>query len=407
MGSMTKLAIAGLISSVAIVSQANAGGFNRGSANLDGLYSDGIGIYTGVTYVNPGRSYSSVSGLTVLGGTPTPFTQSNVEFGGPYTVPYFSVGGRLMGDVSCVASYSRPYGADSDYTGEITYHIAQQSLATDEFGLTCSYGMDVGKGRLSLIGGGFYEQIEYNQARNFNRAFGNTGNSTIKVKSNAWGYRLGVAYEIKEIALRGALMYRSQTDHNATGNYGNTPFTTLAVAGGTPAAAAAAVYGAATSATATASASLPQQVELSLQSGIAPGWLAFGSIKWTDWSVLQRIQLVEGIAGSNFSTANFFFQDGWTVTGGIGHKFNDNFSGAASVTWDRGVTSGWDTLTDVWSFTAGGSYAFNENVSLRFGGAAIYLTSGQKTKTSSVVDYTATSPAEWGYAVSGSFNAKF
>ena len=58
---MTHLRLTALLAgcvSVAAVGAASAGGFSRGSANLDGLYGTGdFGIYSGATYVSPGRSY--------------------------------------------------------------------------------------------------------------------------------------------------------------------------------------------------------------------------------------------------------------------------------------------------------------------------------------------------------------
>ena len=34
------------------------------------------------------------------------------------------------------------------------------------------------------------------------------------------------------------------------------------------------------------------------------------------------------------------YRDGWTVSGGIGHKFNDQWSAAGQISWDQGRT--WD-----------------------------------------------------------------
>ena len=393
--------------SLTLASAAQAGGFNRGSANLDGLFSDSLGVYSGVTYVAPGRSYSTVSGTRIVGGKAVALSQGSVEFGDSYAVPYISAGGQVVDNVACVGSYTEPYGGDTTYSGAITYHIASHSLSARELGLTCAYRHELGKGRISFIGGVFNEYIEYKQARNFNLAFGNTGDSNLKVSSDTWGYRLGLAYEIPEIALKASLMYRSQTDHSATGTYTNTPFNTLAQAGGTAAATANALYGANTSATASATASLPQSVELALQTGIAPGWLAYGSVKWTEWSVLKSIKVVEGLANQPFSTSRFFYKDGWTVTGGVAHRFNEQLAASASITWDRGVTTGWDTHTDTWSFAGGVAYDINEKIQLRAGGAAIRFAAGNKSQTASAVDYTAYSPSEWGYALSMSASIKF
>ena len=394
---------------------AQAGGFNRGIANLDGLYgATQLGLYAGVTYVSPQRSYDSVSGYVITGGAPRAFTQGAVEFADDYTVPYASVGGRIFGDVNCVASYAQPFGADSQYTGDITFHTASQTLETNEYGLTCAYGFDMAKGRLSIIGGGFYETVDYSQARNFTQAFGIPGDSSIEVDSNAWGYRIGVGYEIPEYAFKAQLLYRSQTSHEASGEFINTPFRTLAMARGLTFDQANALYGDAMSAGATASASLPAIVDLTVQSGIAEGWLAFGSIKWTDWSVLEDIQVVESIQGQVFSTTNFFFEDGWTITGGVGHRFNPSLSGSLSLTWDKGVSTGWDTLTDTWTMAGGLAYEVTSNFQVRAGGAAIYFTKGEKDQMVPSsnpqlppIDYTATSPAEWGYALSVSATGKF
>lgn len=156
-----------------------------------------------------------------------------------------------------------------------------------------------------------------------------------------------------------------------------------------------------------AATSLLAILDLTVQSGIAEGWLAFGSIKWTDWSVLEDIQVVEGIAGQGFSTTRFFFEDGWTVTGGLGHRFNPSLSGSMSLTWDKGVSTGWDTLTDTWTIAGGLAYDVSSNLQIRGGGAAIYFTEGTKSQVASLIDYTATSPAEWGYAFSLSAAAKF
>jgi long-chain fatty acid transport protein len=413
------LMLAATLATTMFAAPASAGGFNRGIANLDPLYyTTGFGLTSSVTYVSPARSFSRVSGGRVVRGQFNAYTQGEIDIVEDFTVPSVTVGGRLIGDLNCAGSYTQPYGVEANYDGPIRFSIAQQKLETDEYGLTCGYGFDMSKGRLLLIGGVFYETVDFSQARDFSLALGATRDSRINVESEDVGYRLGVGYEIPEIALKAQLLYRSETHHDATGEYTDTPFADLAfmtaAAGVTNPALLArlraqttALYGNATSASADTSATLPQNLEFSLQSGIAPGWLAFGSVKWTDWSVLERLELVEGIAGQTFSSTNFYFEDGWTVTGGVGHKFNDKVSGSLSVTWDKGVTTGWDTLTDTWNFGGGLSFDAAENFQIRAGGAAIYFTEGEKDKRTGPVDYVATSDDEWGYALSLSGTLKF
>ena len=70
------------------------------------------------------------------------------------------------------------------------------------------------------------------------------------------------------------------------------------------------------------------------------------------------------------------FQDGWTVTGGVGHKFNDQWSGQLQVSWDKGTTTGLTTQTDTYLLSGGLAYSPNKNVELRLGGAIGILKSG-------------------------------
>ncbi|MCB1438143.1 MAG: outer membrane protein transport protein [Nitratireductor sp.] len=421
MNTFAKSVVAGLSLSL-LAGAAHAGGYNRGSANLDGLYSDALGIVAGMTWVSPGRSYDRVSGLVAVnnpGGfnpaapvVPSPFVQGEVEFGNDFEVPYVSIGGRIADNFNCVGSYAEPYGASSSYSGAMTFKVKDVSLSVKEYGLTCAVSTELEKGRVSLIGGVFYEDLQFNQSRTFPTfMFGASGlgftggDSKIDVSSDAWGWRAGLAYEIPEIALRAQLLYRSETKHDLSGSFINTPFTAIFGAAGDLASAAAAAG--ISKAGAYGSVTLPQQVEFSLQTGIAPGWLAFGSVKWTDWSILREVNLFDKISNNEFTDLKAYYKDGWTVTGGIGHKINDQVSVAGSVTWDKGVTSGWDTLSDTWTYAGSVIYNATENVSIRATAAAIKFTEGSKTKTDSALDYVAHSPEEWGHAFSLQATIKF
>ena len=428
-----KTITASLLATALLTTTAYAGGFSRGSANLDGLYasedgSDAITAYSGVTLVNPGRSYDSITGVTVVNGRPTPFRQGSIEISETFLVPYASVGIKFNDDLRCVNSYSVPYGGDSSYEGEITYFISRQEIETYELGATCSYGFDVGRGQAYAIGGVFYEALTYSQARNFNRAFPQAvfpisvnGDSSINVSGDTFGYRIGAAYEIPEIALRASLIYRSETDYDVDGSFTNTPFAVLAAADlvaqgrapdfGTALNAALGVFGTATSANAFASATLPRQVELNVRSGVAPGTLVFGSVRWTDWSVVEQIDLFEGISGSAFTNFRGFFEDGFTVTVGGARAFNDDLAGSIAFTYDQGVGSGYDTFSDTYSVAAGLSYDLNDIANIRAGGALLYFTDDVRDREDPTITgapgYVATSPNEFGYALSTALNIKF
>ncbi|MGO6993925.1 transporter, partial [Rhizobium johnstonii] len=68
------------------------------------------------------------------------------------------------------------------------------------------------------------------------------------------------------------------------------------------------------------SAEAPESLEIKLQRGNAPDWLAFGSVKWTNWSVLQSVPfctkstkgLVACTSGGarELSSLDLLYQDG-------------------------------------------------------------------------------------------------
>ena len=165
-----------------------------------------------------------------------------------------------------------------------------------------------------------------------------------------------------------------------------------------------------TSGRAFGSATLPRQLELNVQSGVAPGTLVFGSVKWTDWSVIQRIDLFDefsalspNFVGRPFTDFQGFFRDGYTVTLGVGRAFNEELAGSLSLTYDRGVGTGFDTFSDTYTLASGVAYDLNEVANVRAGGAVIYFTEGQQTQG----DFVATAGEEFGYALSTSLNIKF
>lgn len=207
------------------------------------------------------------------------------------------------------------------------------------------------------------------------------------------GFRIGAAYEIPEIALRAQIMYRSKVEHDPDGEF--TSILDGLFLGG--AAAPALAHG-----------TTPQSVELKLQSGIAPGWLAFASVKWTDWSVLQTLDytifgLPAPVGGDK--ELEYFWRDGWTVTGGVGHAFNDWLSGLAALTWDRGVSTTEDVMTDVYTLAAGVSMKDKMGGEVRLGGALSYLTAGRVGAEAQPTGVGTADPgASFGYSVGGDWS---
>lgn len=131
-----------------------------------------------------------------------------------------------------------------------------------------------------------------------------------------FGYLLGAAYEIPDIALRVALTYESKTEHDFKDNTG-----------------------------ANFSVELPQAVTLHAQSGIAANTLLFGSVRWREWTQFA-VQPADFVSFATGAPVNVPIASGpsdiWTYELGIGRKFNENWSGAFILGYeeDQGDTVG-------------------------------------------------------------------
>jgi long-chain fatty acid transport protein len=358
---------------LAAVGTAHAGGFTRGTADTDIIFEEGnFNMRAGVTLVSPQRGYETITS-PLLGGTVNTSDGDHVD---GYAVPSFAIKFNLADDLRCAGTYTQSFGAGAEYglqaitaglidgTGTIS-----EGFESNEFGATCGYKFDLSKGRVWLLGGVFGQDFDYQQVVRFPDpappGFPPGGTGTLSF-NDSWraGYRIGVAYEIPEIALRAQLMYRSAVTHSPGGTSGDTFVVKLA--NGFPL----------ISFPTDGEGTLPQSLELKVQSGIAPGWLAFGSVRWTDWSVLDVLTYnIQGLPG-NPRVLEYFYQDGWTVTGGVGHAFNETVSASAGLSWDRGVSTTEDALTDTYTLFGGVSLKDKLGGELRFGAAVSYLTSG-------------------------------
>ncbi|KPF41803.1 OmpP1/FadL family transporter [Rhizobium sp. AAP43] len=381
---LIKTTAIGLIAASAFVGGAQAGGWNRGEADTDILFEDGdIVARGGYTFVMPKRGYDTIEGVAA---TDDDFSQN-------YSIPSFAAKVKVSDRFACAFTYTQPFGADADYGAEAQLAsllnggagASHKDFITNEYASTCAVNMDAGMGKAYLLGGVFLQDFKYT-------ANGRAGDLRLEDDA-AYGYRIGAAYTIPEYAMRFQLMYRSKIDHDADdGSFDWNP--AVAPLGLQDA------FGAGT---------LPQSIKLSVQSGVAPGWLVYGSVKWTDWSVLDSLNYS---IGNPFAPGGYLpqedvynWKDGWTVQAGVGHSFNEKISGTVNLTWDKGVDSGADIYTDTWTLGAGVLAKVGPG-ELRAGAGVSYLTSGSQSVANDAT-FDATADGDWAYAVTASYKVSF
>ncbi len=381
------MAMAGIGGLLFVNSSVLAGGYDTGQRDWDLLFQQkNIAFEASTININPERQLHNITGA--LGPSADAFEAE------AFSVQRFGLAMRLGEGFRCLASIQEPWAGHANYGAGWTYAFSaiEQHFSSEDLGLTCAASIDAGKGKLSVVAGASHQEIEYvlTQSR------GGPLIATTNVSDSGIGWRAGLAYEIPEYALRASVIYNSAIDYQMTGTLVD------------PVGYTGPIYG---------SIEMPQSAEFKFQSGIAPGWLAFGSLKWVDWSAAANMPLCPTIvpictqAGAA-SGLTLLWEDTWTVSLGVAHQFSQQFSLAANVTWDQGGTRGFTSRTDT---LAGGLTAVlvpSENLEFRLTGTAGRMKGGSLSTmtladgTPNPLGYTATFGADWVYAmgISAIFN---
>lgn len=139
----------------------------------------------------------------------------------------------------------------------------------------------------------------------------------------AYGWLAGVSWERPDIAARIALTYNSAIEHE---------FDTTETLGARS-----------LGPNGTTEVEMPESLNLEFQTGLNQKTLLFGSIRWVEWSSFKAAPpIYSQFEGTNTATGQPYklgsltdLEDSTTFTIGVGRKFTENWSGAASFTYEK------------------------------------------------------------------------
>jgi long-subunit fatty acid transport protein len=198
--------------------------------------------------------------------------------------------------------FDEPYGADVSYpTGE-SVALGGTEAKLDSRAITglLRYKIDEN----ISIHGGIRSQTSEAEITLNGAAYGPLAGYNVELdKHTGYGYTIGAAYEVPEIALRVALTYISEIEHEfgTTDTFGTTSDTEVTT---------------------------PQAVNLDFQTGIAADTLLFGSVRWAEYSVVE-------VAPENFPAGSLTdIEDNFGYTIGVGRRFSDVFSASVQVGYE-------------------------------------------------------------------------
>ena len=212
-------------------------------------------------------------------------------------------------------------------------------------------------------------------------ASGYTSNSN---PDQDYGWLAGVSYSKPEIALKAALTYRSEIDHNLqiAENYPLVGISTEAGAlqqGATPGQAAA-LGAVAANRTSQMEITTPKSVNFDFQTGINPTTLATAKVRWVPWSdfkitppLYNKVSVDSGLYGADGLDLVEYEDDQWQVELGLAKRIAPALAVSGTVGWDSGAGDPTTSLgpidgyysvglgakynvTPEWAVSAGGKY---------------------------------------------------
>ena len=330
---------------------------------------------------------ANVSGNVRGGYTPNPLISpetlglENTHTGSMADNYYFPTAAlkiQLNDNFSFGLLYDQPFGAKASYKSNTKSNSTLSSVGLNMGAFHDGNGngttVKVDTQSLSLILGyqptinwNIYAGPVYQEAKGdvalYGVAYGgnsNVGLSGYKAqidRTGDFGWLVGAAYQIPEIALKASLTYRSEIKHdidikeskgqlNLSNIYkGSTKITT------------------------------PQSVNLDFQTGVAADTVAFANVRWVNWKDFSIQPYAFGKVTTSAQKPNgvdlvSYSKDQWSANVGVGRKLSEKWGANISVGWDSGAGNPVTTLGPTkgfWNLGVGAQYSPTENYFVQAG----------------------------------------
>jgi long-subunit fatty acid transport protein len=291
-----------------------------------------------------------------------------------YQTPGFGLLQRINEQVSFALIYDRPYGADVGYPGFAAGAFPAGApffggrASVDSRQLTVTGRYELGNG-FSVYGGLRALEVEGDILTGIGNTTGGglpIFNELVGTSELGYGYLVGAAYEMPEIALRVSLTYHSAIEvdfedftERRINQFDGSPITTID--------------------SDDFSVEFPESWTLEFQSGVAPGTLVFGSIHHEYWD------------GFDLTTDDgeyvSYTSDSTTYNIGVGRQFTENWAGSIAYTHRSRGTRPSDTAlsptTGLDSIAMAGSYSMD---AVTISGGITYGIPGDQTVGSPIGD---------------------
>ncbi|MGP9543581.1 outer membrane protein transport protein [Psychrobacter sp. AOP7-B1-25] len=260
--------------------------------------------------------------------------------------------------------------AEADTAGQNTkVEVRSESL-------TAILGMKFGANKnFQVYGGPVAQRIQADTALRGTAYGPATGYTSHMSPDMDYGYIAGIAYSKPEIALKAALTYRSEIDHDAD-TFESYPLAPLLSGGDLP-----------PSRTGKIEVTTPKSVNFDFQTGINPTTLATAKVRWVPWSdfvltppLYNEASQASGRYGDDGLNLVEYDDDQWQVELGLAKRVAPALAISGTVGWDSGAgdpTTSLGPVDGYYSVGLGAKYNVTENWAVSAGGKYLWFGDAQ------------------------------
>jgi long-subunit fatty acid transport protein len=312
---------------------------DRSGMSISPLFEDGTYVELSFGSVSP-----DVSGTMPMFGGSGDMTPSYTQLSGAYKRD-------LSDQISMALIIDQPYGADIDYPDGTGYALAGSNASVNTTAITALLRYKFNE-NFSVYGGARVLRSEgevelYNSGTKFYEM--NTTSET------DWGYVVGAAYEIPDIALRASLTYNSEIDIDFTATEDFSAGAGGAVDTDMPV-------------------TMPKSVNFDFQTGIAADTLLMFSARWAEWT--ETVINPKNYWGAVKDNLVDHDNDTISYSLGVGRRFNEKWSGSLSVGYEKsygGFAGNLSPRDGYKSITAGLKYNVTEQTAISGGVSYVWV----------------------------------
>ncbi|ATO18365.1 transporter [Acinetobacter sp. LoGeW2-3] len=345
-----------------------AGGLDRSGQSIQAFLQPGNYAEAGISVLDP-----DVKGTSTVKNDFGDYTGNKIsDMADDYSFINAAIKVQATDKVSLGLIYDQPYGADATYSANGAISSFSQaaegtSVEVKTQNLTALIGYQPNQ-NWNFYAGPVWQTVEAD-IKLRGAAYKSLSGYNIKVEQEeAYGWLAGFAYQIPEIALKGAVTYRSEIKHNASSKETSSLYVPANMLGNP-------LLIDLRNINSNVEAITPQSVNIDLQSGISQNTIAFANLRWVHWDnfVVSPTLLSHPLVNQNLID---YSDDQYSATLGLGHKFSDKWSATTAVGWDSGAGNPVTTLGPTegyWSLGLGAQYSPAANYFIQAGVKHLWL----------------------------------